>query len=426
MPVPRNLPIVTQSPSISDITCLDDHILSSADRSRGDLMKIAMAMENFSRYGGGAESYATGLAQTLVSEGWEVHLYGHSWDGKPAEAVFHEIPKLPRWVPPSIRILAFALRHRRMIAREEFDVVLGLGNTLIMNVYQSHGGVHFISNVRKLQAIRNSLARWLKLSALLATPKYHARAWIESAPFRMSNRPVIIAISDMVRNDMADYFRISKADIRLVYNGIDPGRLGSVSADKRQELRKSFGFDNEVLFLFMSYDFRKKGLRYLLEAAGRLRDRVGAGRFGVLAVGAQPSPPLQRLVHKLQLNKVVAFPGATREPEAFYRACDVFVLPTFYDACSLVVFEAMTAGLPAITSEFNGAAGIIHQGVDGIVLHDPRNIDEMADAMERFLQPELLKSSSEAARQTASTYTAEANHRQMITIFNEVVERQGR
>ena len=51
-----------------------------------------------------------------------------------------------------------------------------------------------------------------------------------------------------------------------------------------------------------------------------------AGRFGVVAVGAQPSPLLQRMVSKLQLSDIVVFPGATREPEAFYRACDVFVL----------------------------------------------------------------------------------------------------
>jgi UDP-glucose:(heptosyl)LPS alpha-1,3-glucosyltransferase len=386
-------------------------------------MKIAMAMENFSRYGGGAESYAVGLAQTLLLDGWEVHLYGHSWDGQPSEAIFHPIPKLPRWVPPSMRILSFALRHRKMIAQEKFDIVLGFGNTLIMNVYQSHGGVHFISNIRKLKAVRNSFARWLKFAALLATPKYHARAWIESAPFRLNKRPVIVAISEMVRNDMADYFRMDKDEIRLVYNGIDPSRFGSTVSGRGRELRKNLGFENEILFLFMSYDFRKKGLRYLVEAAGRLRDRVGTGRFGVVAVGVQPSPSLQRLVNKRQLNKIVVFPGATREPEAFYNACDVFVLPTFYDACSLVVFEAMAAGLPAITTENNGASGIIHGGVDGMVLHDARNINEMAEAMERFLQPDLLKSASEAAKRTASNYTAEANHRQMLNILNEVADR---
>jgi UDP-glucose:(heptosyl)LPS alpha-1,3-glucosyltransferase len=383
-------------------------------------MRIALAMENFSRYGGGAESYSVTLAQTLVSEGWEVHLYGHSWDGEPAGATFHLIPRFPRWVPPSIRIMAFAIRHRHMIAEEKFDVVLGFGNTLVMNVYQSHGGVHFISNIRKLQAIKNPLARWLKFAVLLATPKYHTRAWIESAPFRSGQRPVIIAISDMVRNDMAEHFHIKKGEIRLVYNGIDHRRRSPDEAKKRPELRRKLGFDNEVLFLFMSYDFRKNGLRYLIEAAGRLKDRLGTGRFGVVAVGASPSPSLQRLVNKLQLNEIVVFPGATREPETYYDACDVFVLPTFYDACSLVVFEAMAAGLPAITTESNGAAGIIHQGIDGVVLHDARNINELADAMSHFLETEILVSSSEAARKTASTYTAESNHRQMLSIFNEV------
>ena len=289
MPVPPNLSVVTGSPSVSGITCVDSPKFLSANRSRGDLMKIAMAMENFSRYGGGAESYAVGLAQTLVSEGWEVHLYGHSWDGLPAGAVFHSIPKLPRWVPPSIRILAFAVRHRRMIAGEEFDVVLGFGNTLVMNVYQSHGGVHFISNIRKLQAIRNPLARWLKFAALLATPKYHARAWIESAPFRKGQRPVIIAISDMVRNDMADYFRINKDDIRLVYNGIDPSRLRAVDADLRHELRKSLGFGNEVSVPIHVLRFQKKRAQVL---GGGCRTAQGQSGSGSLWRGGRGGPAL--------------------------------------------------------------------------------------------------------------------------------------
>ena len=50
-----------------------------------------------------------------------------------------------------------------------------------------------------------SFTAFLKKSALLSSPKYHVRSWIESAPFRMKQRPVIIAISEMVRQDMANY-----------------------------------------------------------------------------------------------------------------------------------------------------------------------------------------------------------------------------
>lgn len=383
-------------------------------------MKIAMAIENFSRHAGGAEAYAVELACTLISEGWEVHFFGHSWEGSPEQAVFHRIPKPPRWAPSSVKILIFALLHRRLVRALDFDVVLGFGNTLVMNVYQSHGGVHYQSSVSKLGAVRNRGLRLLKAVELFLAPKYYARAWIESAAFRMKKRPVIVAISEMVRRDMAERFRVNEDEIRLVYNGIDAKRFGTCSAGRRDELRLRLGFDQEVLFLFMAYDFRKKGARQLVEAAGRLRATGGTGRFGVVLVGATPSPSLLRLVQELNIEDTVAFAGPTREPELFYEACDVFILPTFYDACSLVVFEGMAAGLPAITTIYNGAAGIITDGVDGLILQDPADTDEMARCMERFLDNDFLKSAAIAARQTAHSYTIESNHRQMINIFNEV------
>jgi UDP-glucose:(heptosyl)LPS alpha-1,3-glucosyltransferase len=383
-------------------------------------MKIALAVENFSRHAGGAESYAVELARTLASLGWEVHLYGHSWDRNPESAIFHQIPRLPKLIPPSIRILHFALIHRQMVQDQNFDIVLGFGNTLLMNIYQSHGGVHRVSNLKKLQAVRNPFVRFIKALSVFGVPKYHARAWIESAPFRMNQQPVIVAISDMVRDDMAAAFGIDKEQIHLVYNGIDQERFRSRDPIQRQKLREKLGFTEEVLFLFMAYDFRKKGVRYLLEAAGELRERMGSGRFGLAIVGGSPSPALQRLASELQLDDIVMFPGPTKAPEAYYNASDVFVLPTFYDACSLVVFEAMAAGLPAITTVHNGAAGIISHGVDGMVVRDPRNIKELADSMEHFLDRNTLQSASLEARQTASKYTLEANHKQLIDIMREV------
>ena len=387
-------------------------------------MKIALAMENFSRHAGGAESYAVELARTLVSEGWEVHFFGHSWDGEPPAAVFHEIPRLPRWVPPSLKILHFALRHRTLVNLETFDIVLGFGNTVTMNVYQSHGGVHYLSSMRKIDAVRNPVLRFLKTLSLFLSPKFHARAWIESAPFRSPQRPVIIAIADLVRNDMAHHFEVNRDEIRLVYNGIDETRFGSTENTGADGLRADLGFSDQVLFLFMAYDFRKKGVRNLIEAAAALRDEVGPDRFGVVVVGRPPSPALSRIVKKLDLSRIVVFPGATRQPERYYQACDVFILPTFYDACSLVVFEAMAAGLPAITTVHNGASGIIRDRVDGSVLQDPTNIEEMSSTMAAFLNRDLLTSASAEARITASHYTLKRNHEHMLALFRETVAAQ--
>jgi UDP-glucose:(heptosyl)LPS alpha-1,3-glucosyltransferase len=383
-------------------------------------LKIAMAIENFSRHAGGAESYAVELARTLVSEGWEVHFYGYSWDGDPPEAVFHPIPRLPKWIPPSLHIMDFAFRHRRMVSQEAFDIILGFGNTITMNVYQSHGGVHYLSNMRKLNAVRNPISRFIKKVALFLTPKYHARAWIESAAFRSPAPPAIVAIADMVRDDMSDYFGVPKEPIRLVYNGIDESRFSMREDAEVLKLKKNLGFEHRILFLFMAYDFRKKGVRNLIEATAALRDKVGPEKFGVVIVGRTPSPTLRNLTEKLQLTDNIVFHGPTKQPELYYQACDVFVLPTFYDACSLVVFEAMAAGLPAITTVHNGASGIIRNGEDGMVLQDPNNIDEMCTAMSRFLDRNFLEYASGAAKATASRYTLRRNHEEMLAVFKEM------
>ncbi len=384
--------------------------------------RIALAIENFSRFGGGAESYSVELSRTLVNKGWDVHLFGYSWDGDPAEASFHKLSSLPKWIPPSIRILHFAVQHKKLVSSEHFDIVLGFGNTILMNVYQSHGGVHEYSTARKLMAVRNPLLRFIKRMAVQITPKYYVRSWIESAPFRSPKSVEIIAISDMVKLDMAKYFGVQKDKVRLVYNGIDIGRFGNPVAHIRRELRANWGFKSDSpLFLFMAYDFRKKGVRFLIEAAGILKKKIGSGRkFGIVVAGGNPDSKLQKLVRRFELEEYTVFPGPTRDPEDFYQACDVFVLPTFYDACSLVVFEAMAAGVPVITTQYNGASGIITPGSDGFVLGDPADVEGLADAMESFLDPEFRAKASIRAHLVSQHYSVQENHRKMLNIFNRV------
>jgi UDP-glucose:(heptosyl)LPS alpha-1,3-glucosyltransferase len=387
------------------------------------MKRIALAIEKFSRFSGGAESYAVELAETLEREGWEVHLIGNYWDGSPTKAIFHKIRRLPKLIPPSLRILYFASAHRSIVKTLELDVVLGFGNTVEMNVYQSHGGVHFYSSLRKLEAATNPFIHMMKRLLVFVSPKSLARAWIEGAPFRRKPRPVIIAISDMVRNDICQRYGLGKSDVELVYNGVNLERFSQPrDISSRKNMRGGIGFSDEVLFLFMAYDFRKKGVSYLLQASGKLLAKVGKGKFGVVIVGSVPSPSLLRSVTALGLQSTVVFQGQTKEPETYYNSCDVFVLPTFYDACSLVVFEAMAGGLPAITTVYNGASGIIDNGCDGIVLNDPRNVQEMTAAMEKFLNFDFLKDSSQMAREKASKYTLQSNHARMLNILNHVAD----
>src|SRR5581483_6567292 len=83
-------------------------------------------------------------------------------------------------------------------------------------------------------------------------------------------------------------------------------------------------------------------------------------------------------------NRVI-FAGTTKDPYSFYRAADLFVLPTRHEPCSLVVLEALAMGVPVISTRFNGATEIMTDGVHGFVLSDPADVDALAGAMSKLM-----------------------------------------
>lgn len=386
------------------------------------MKKIAFALEKFSRYAGGAESYVVSLSTTLIDNGWDVHFFGETWDGEPKQANFHRI-NIPKTLPTWFKLLLFAWKHKKMIRQQYFDVVMGFGNTIYMNVYQSHGGVHQFSTARKVYAEQSILRRIIKRIFIILSIKYWTRAWIEAAAFRINPRPKIIAIADMIKKDMESFFHTNPNEIKIVYNGVDTKKYNHSSLQQiRGNLRKQWGVkENDTIFLFVSYDLKKKGIEPLVEAAGKLKT-IGKGNFKIIIVGGQPYRLLERLIERLNLKETVIFTGRAKSTEEYYANSDVFVLPTYYDACSLVVIEAMASGLPSITTVYNGAAGLICDGINGYVISHPPDAAELADKMCLLMDKRRSKKMSTEAALTGQKYSAERNHKEIIEIIDETIK----
>ena len=386
------------------------------------MKKIAFALEKFSRHAGGAESYTISLATTLIENGLEVHLIGQSWDGDPQEAHFHEI-HIPKFLPAWIKLLLFAFKHKKIVMKQNCGVVVGFGNTIYMNVYQSHGGVHQFSTARMVYAEKNIIKRFVKRILILLSMKQWVRAWIESAPFRMNPRPKIVAISQMIKKDMESFFHTNPDEIEVIYNGVDTKRHNlSLRQQIRGPLRGPWcASENDVVFLFVAYDLKKKGMEPLVEAAAKLK-MTGADNFKIIVAGGSPYRSLLKLIERFDLKNNVIFVGRVKSIDDFYANSDVFVLPTYSDACSLVVIEAMASGLPAITTTVNGAAGIITDGTNGYIIPHPADSSDLADKMYLLLDNGRRQRMSEEAFRTGQKYSTERNHREMMRVFDEVTK----
>ena len=158
----------------------------------------------------------------------------------------------------------------------------------------------------------------------------------------------MIAISEMVRNHFQEYLHFSAADLRLVRLAPDPERLDECDRPRRRlEWRQQWGIaPDTTVALFVGLNYRLKGLEPLLHAVKRLPNRP----FCLLVAGHPRTGEYERLARRLGVEHRVRFIGYCKDMRNGYFAADLLVHPTFYDPCSHVVLEAMTCGLPVITS----------------------------------------------------------------------------
>lgn len=380
-------------------------------------IKFAIGLLDYSRRKGGAERYLIDLCYRMADEGHEVHVYAEQWQEEDSRIHLHRVKTIP--FPKSLRLLSFAIRATRAIRDGDYDIAFGVGNTLEADVLQPHGGVHWAWFWRSLRVYDHPFIWFAKFLGRVFSPKQWVNGWIEDSPYRKERLLKIVAISDMVKRDMVGWYRIPEDRVTVVYNGVDIDRFHPKNRRYREEVRKRHGIRDEFVILFVSNNFGMKGLTFLMKALASLKGRI-PHPFRLLILGRDRQESHQRLANRIGLSEEILFAGTTDEPEKYYGAADLLVHPSFYDACSLTVLEALASGLPVITTSSNGAGGIIHQGQEGYVISDPRNGQDLGERISSFLDPERRAKASLAARTLAENYSTERNWREMKAVFEKI------
>jgi len=332
-------------------------------------MKICIAIEKFDPAVGGAERYCWDLAHYLHDKGHTVAVICLRARAPLAgDIAVHRLHALR--FPQALRHLSFALLHARQARRMPDHVHFGVGNTFVMDVYQPHGGVHKAWFERDSLRIAPRLRPMLRLIRRLNLKDMVQRG-LEWWTFTVT-RPRVIAISEMVARDIRDSFDYPSERISLIPNGIDQVKFSPDKRAKRREVRDRYRLkDGDFVFVFVANNLALKGYRVLLDACRRIDPRM----FKVLVIG----PASRRDQAEAQpLDGTIVFGGRAQDLEYIYPACDCLVHPSYYDACSLVVLEALASGIPVITTPANGAAMFV--GAGGRVI-PPADPDALALAM---------------------------------------------
>ena len=381
-------------------------------------IRFAIGLRDFSKKRGGAERYLVDLCIRMAAEGYEVHVYSERRDEEAPGILFHSVKTIP--FPKSLRLLSFAIRATKEIENGNYDITFGVGNTLKADILQPHGGVHWAWFWRSLRAYDHPILWTIKFLGRILSLKQWVGGWVEDAPYQGKRFRAIIAISDMVKQDMIRWYRVPEERITVVYNGVDVDRFHPRNRQYRDEIRGRHNIGpGDLVILFVSNNFQMKGLGFLIKALATIK-KDPPSPFKLLVLGRDRRGSYLSLAKDMGIFEEVIFAGSTKEPEKYYGASDLLVHPTFYDACSLTVLEALASGMPVITTCSNGAGGMITQGQEGFVISDPRDGRTLVEKILFFLNPEKLTRASIAARHLAESYSLERNWKEIRDILGEV------
>jgi phosphatidylinositol alpha-mannosyltransferase len=368
-------------------------------------MKIALVSPYDLAVPGGVNSHIHHLSESFTELGHDVRTIGPSSDiARLGENMIAIGRPLSIAAGGSIARMSMAPRLagpvRRVLREEAFDVVH------IHEPLVSFLPVQFLRfsdaiNVGTFHAARESGARLYTVT----------RRLLKSSFRRLDGK---IAVSQAALRLIQPHF---PGYYNIIPNGVDIERFSA-----HYERLPQFD-DGKVNILFVGRLEKRKGLRYLLRAFALIKLRQPNTRLVIVGgYDARQKRGYERWVRESGLEDVV-FAGYAPLDDLprYHHSAHIFCAPnTGNESQGIILLEAMAAGCPVVASNIDGFAGVITDGVDGLLVR-PMDADSLAEALLRAVQdPDLRAEIGQRGRERAQHFSWQRISRQVLSYYERL------
>ncbi|CAN1534512.1 RfaG Glycosyltransferase [Sphingomonadaceae bacterium] len=211
-----------------------------------------------------------------------------------------------------------------------------------------------------------------------------------------------VALSRGVAQDLVDLLPFAAGRTTIINNA---GVEGMVA--KRPPLRTTKQSLTSITFITCGRLTQQKGYPVLLEAFAAVCRQCEA-RLVILGDGPLRAQLLE-LTERLGIQDRVEFAGFVRDPLNWFSKADVFVLASLWEGFANVIVEAMSTGLPVVSTDCpHGPGEIIANGVNGLLV-EPADVAGLAKAMMAMAKnPSLREALGEKGFERSNDFTSEA------------------
>ena len=211
--------------------------------------------------------------------------------------------------------------------------------------------------------------------------------------------------SEAVRNDLVESFGFVREHTAVVPYGIS-SELFSVRNEPTR---------GRVLFAGTAE--LRKGIHYLAMAAEKLMSRGLDYEFCV-AGNVQPQVATQRVCRHLNFLGRVPRNEMARE----FASADIFVLPSLAEGSAEVTYEALSCGVPVVTT--SEAGSVVRDGIEGRIVPS-RDPETLAAAIAEIVEDRQMRDRlAHAARERACDFTLERYGERLVSALRSLATKE--
>jgi glycosyltransferase involved in cell wall biosynthesis len=173
--------------------------------------------------------------------------------------------------------------------------------------------------------------------------------------------------------------RFPALKVHVIPNGVDTQRFqpnAEAAARVRHELH--IPKDAPVTGIVAALRPEKNHLLFL-EAAALVRSKRPDARFVIVGDGPE-RPAIELGIQRFRLGECVHLLGSRSDIPEVLSACDAFMLTSHNEANPVSILEAMSVGLPVVSTNVGSVCESVEHGVTGF-LAQPGNACDLADSL---------------------------------------------
>ena len=197
----------------------------------------------------------------------------------------------------------------------------------------------------------------------------------------MRNR--IICVSESTRNDLISITKIDKEKCSVIPLGKSGIFNTNYSLSEINEVKEKYNIKNDYL-LFIGTIEPRKNIATLIKVFNEFL-KLNC-KYSLVIVGKKGwyYDEIFRLINDYNISDKIIFTGFVSEEETpvLLNGCKIFIYPSLYEGFGIPVLEALSCGIPTITSNISSMPEVAG---DAAILVDPENEIEILKAINLLL-----------------------------------------